>query len=122
MLFQKQFVVIFKSGHSQVVLSPDEYRAADDAAEASGYSTDQIKEILKLTPPSTLAASLLTGMLIAIIASGVVSSIAAMLGHGDATTFFIATILAIGFMLIIQLFDDLNLRRKGRIAQLEINE
>lgn len=115
MSFQRQYVVTFDTGQTEVVLAASEYRAVDDAAQRVGLDSDQVASVHVIAvQPSSLAGSLLTGMLLALVAIGIVFGIAALLGHWYPTECGIVTILVVGFILGIQLIDDMMFQRKLR--------
>jgi len=118
MPFHRQYVVTFDTGQTEVVLAASEYRAVDDAAQRAGLDSDQVASVHVIAAqPSSLAGSLLTGMMLSLVAIGIVFGIAALLGYWYPTECGIVTILVVGFTMGIQLIDEIMHNRQARMEE-----
>ncbi len=109
-----QYKVLFRNGHSEFVLAPDQYTAIGKATEASGQHRDDVKNIDLVTTPPSLAAILLRGQMLVLIAVGAIAGISALLDYWHPVPFTIATAFMLGLTMLILLWDDIAQARKAR--------
>lgn len=109
-----QYKILFRNGHSEFVLAPDQYTAIGQATEASGQHRDDVRNIALVTTPPSLAAILLRGQMIALIAACVVGLSCVLLGYWYPVPFSIAVVLVLGLVMSILIWDDIAQARKAR--------